>query len=256
MIEDDVEGEKLNAVEKVLGEPVAPELSENVWRVRKNLVIISAIAIAAVLADLRIDDGSSLLGLKLSGLSDAVLRTGLLCVLAYLSIHFLWAAFDSFLEWRLRITGTRLSFITTARFASEDGDYPNDPRQSTLYTWWLNDAKRIGNLSARLPDLERLLQNLDQDLRARYTNGTDAMNIVNACRPIHDARDVMVKLQQSIDEVQKAISASRVPVSLKRFDGWFELFLRSQNLRWLVIDILVPALLAGFAILLLCQHYP
>jgi len=64
----------------------------------------------------------------------------------------------------------------------------------------------------------------------------------------------VVKLQKSIDEVQKTISASRVPVSLKRFDGWVELFLRSQNLRWLLIDILVPALLAGSAIWLLLQH--
>lgn len=251
---EDSEDKKLNAVEKALGEPVAPELNENAWKVRKNLVIISAVAMAAVLADLRIDDGSSLLGLKLSGLSDAVLRTGLLCVLSYLSIHFLWAAFDSFLEWRLRITGTRLSFITTARFASEEGDYPNDPRQSTLYSWWLDHAKRIGNLSARFLDLERLLQNLDQDLRARYTNGADAMNIVNACKPINEARETMVKLQQSVDEVQKTIFASRVPVSLKRFDRWFELFLRSQNLRWLVIDILVPVLLASSAMWLLLQH--
>ena len=251
---EDAEDKKLKAVEETLGKPVAPELSDNTWKIRTNLIVTSVIAITVVLADLRIDPNSSFLGLKFGGFTDTVLRTGLLLILAYLSIHFLWTTFDSLLEWRLRVTGTRLSFITTARLASEQGDYPNDPRQSTLYSWWTSEAKRIGNLSARLPELERLLQNLDQDLRARYTAGADAMNIVNACRPIGEARDIMIKLQQSIDEAQKALSATRVPVSLKRFDNWFQLFLRSQNLRWLVIDLLVPIFLASYAILLLYQH--
>lgn len=248
---EDAEDKKLKAVEEALGKPVAPELSENGWKIRTNLIVTSVIAIAVVLADLHIDSGSSVLGLKFSGFSDAVLRTGLLLILAYLSIHYLWTTFDNFLEWRLRVTGTRLSFVTTGKFASEHGDYPSDPRQSTLYSWWISKAKRIGNLSARLPELERLLQNLDQDLRARYTAGADAMNIVNACRPIGEARDIMIKLQQSIDEAQRALSATRVPVSLKRFDNWFQFFLRSQNLRWLVFDLLVPIFLAGYAICLL-----
>lgn len=248
---EDTDDKKLKAVEETLGKPVAPELSENGWKIRTNLIITSVIAIAAVLADLRIDPGSSILGLKFSGLTDTVLRTGLLLILAYLSIHYLWTTFDSFLEWRLRVTGTRLSFITTARLSSDQGDYPNDPRQSTLYSWWTYEAKRIGNLSAKLLELERLLQNLDQDLRARYTAGADAMNIVNACRPIGEASGAISKLQQSIDLVSKDISATRVPVSLKRFDNWFQFFLRSQNLRWLVFDLLVPIFLAGYAICLL-----
>lgn len=168
-----------------------------------------------------------------------------------MTIHYLWTTFDSFLEWRLRVTGTRLSFITTGMFASEHCDYPNDPRQSTLYSWWLSEAQRIGNLSAKFRELERLLQNLDQDLRARYTAGADAMNIVNACRPIGEASKAISNLQQSTDQASKAISAARVPVSLKRFDNWFQFFLRSQNLRWLVFDLLVPIFLAGYAICLL-----
>jgi hypothetical protein len=80
------------------------------------------------------------------------------------------------------------------------------------------------------------------------------MNIVNACRPIGEAREQMMTLHRSIAETQKALSAIRVPASLERFDKWFELFLRSQNLRWLVVDFLVPVFVAGYAIVLLCQR--
>ncbi len=247
-----MEEKKVKAVKKVLGEPVAPELQNNAWNIRTNLIIAAVIVIAIVLADLRIDPESTVLGLKFSGgFSDNVLRTGLLLIVVYLSIHFLWTAVDSFLEWRLRITGTRLSFITTGRLSSEHGDYPNDPRQSTLYYWWISQAERIGNFSPKLEELKKQLQSLESDLRDKYNSGADAMNIVNACRSLHEGIENIAALRRSIEEAQKTLSATRIPVSLERFNKWFEFFLRSQNLRWLIIDIFVPLFLSVYAILLL-----
>jgi len=238
----------------VLGEPVAPELQNNAWKIRTNLIIASVIAITIVLADLRIDPESTVLGLKFSGFSDTVLRTGLLLIVVYLSIHFLWTAVDSFLEWRLRITGTRLSFITTARLSSEHGDYPNDPRQSTLYYWWLSQAERIGNFSLKLEELEKQLQSFESDLRVKCNSGADAINIANACQSLHSGMENIASLRRSIEEAQKTFSAARIPVSLERFNKWFEFFLRSQNLRWLIIDVFVPLFLSVYAILLLWKN--
>src|SRR5690242_8280755 len=98
--------EAFKAVEKILGEPAAAEFSDAVWRIRNHLMIASVIAIAVVLGDLHIDPGSTIVGLKFSGLNDRVLRGALLLVESYLLIHFLWAAFDGVLAWRLRVTGT------------------------------------------------------------------------------------------------------------------------------------------------------
>jgi len=66
----------------------------------------------------------------------------------------LWGAIDSFCEWRLRITGTRAAFITTGILSSESGDYPNDPRHSTLYFWWVKNAKIIDNLTEKVDSIE------------------------------------------------------------------------------------------------------
>ena len=252
-MDKDSNDEKLKAVEKVLGEPVFIELSDYVLKIRTNLIRVSVITIAVILANLHIDQGSTVLGLKFTGLNDHVLRAGLLVITCYLGAHYLWTAVDTFLEWRLRITGTRLSFVTTGRIASEHADYPNDPRQSTLYYWWLSEAKRIGDMGSELSNMQNLLESLDIELRAKMNSGTDALNIVNACRPLGEVRETIGKLGRSIEQTQKAIEATRIPISLKRFDNWFKFFLRSQNLRWLIIDLLVPLTLWGTALYLLCK---
>lgn len=250
---DNSEKANIKAVEKVLGEPISPELNENMAKMRKNLIFVSVIAILLVLANLRIDPSSTFLGLKFSGLTDCVIRKCLLLITIYLGIHFLWTAWDGFMAWRLRITGTKLSFITAGTFPEEHGDYPNDPRQSTLYHWWLSEAKQIGNRGAKLSKLEGLLQNLDSYLRTKRNSGVDATHIDNACRLIGEAKKEITALNQLIELTQKTLTASRIPVSLKRFDKWFQMFLNSQSYRWLVMDILVPLGLWGYAIYLLSR---
>jgi hypothetical protein len=78
------------------------------------------------------------------------------------------------------------------------------------------------------------------------------MTILNACRPLAEIQKNVADLRHMIEAAQKTILAQRIPVSLARFDRCFRLFLRSQNLRWLAIDLVVPFSLAGYAIYLLC----
>lgn len=84
--------------------------------------------------------------------------------------------------------------------------------------------------------------------------GKSSLNISNACNTIGETRNGIADLKRSIDTVQKTLSDSRIPVSLKRFDGWFGFFLKSQNLRWLLIDALAPLLAGAIAIYLLLKH--
>jgi hypothetical protein len=245
------EDEKINAVGKLLGEPVAPELSPVGLKVRNHLFIVCVISITVVLANLRISPESTFLGLKFTGVDDSILRYGLLILLGYFTFHFSWIAFDSFLEWRLRITGTRVTFVTTGLLSDEKMDYPNDPRQSTLYNWWKYQANQIGNLSREITKTKEIVETLQSDLKERYTTGADAMNIVNACTRLSEVLPTLQQVQNAITSATETIGSDRIPTSLKRFDNWFELFIRSQNLRWLVIDILLPISLSGYALFLL-----
>lgn len=238
-------------VQKVLGEPIICEFSDKTWRIRTTLFAVSVVSLVVVSANLHIGAGSTVFGLQFSGLTDEVVRTGLFWVIIYLLVHFLWGAVDNFLEWRLRLTGTRVAFVTTGVFASEHADYPSDPRQSTLYNWWRSHAGSIGNIAKKTSDIEKNLADWEQQLRAKYNSGADAMNIVNACNSIAETRNRVVELTNSVKDAAKTIEAQRIPVSLERFDGWFELFLRSQNLRWLVIEFFFPVGLASSALWLL-----
>jgi hypothetical protein len=127
--------ENLYAVEKALGNPVAGDLPENALKVRRNLLAFGIISVVITLGGVKLDPTSSVLGFKFVGISENLILNTLLATNAYLLLHFMWYAFEGLLEWRLRVTGTRLAFLTGARYGSEHADYPNDPRQSTLYNW-------------------------------------------------------------------------------------------------------------------------
>lgn len=247
----DSSNDRYAAVEKVLGEPVATEFSEKAWKIRTNLIMASAIAVAIGLGELRITPDSSILGLKFNGLSDLVIRYGLSAVIGYLLLHFLWVAWDSFLEWRLRITGTRRGFITGATWGSEHEDIPREPRQSTLYNWWKQEARAIGNLTATAQQLNAKCAQWEADLKSRFAGTSDWTNISNVMTLIAQTREHANKIATGIKAATKALNSPRLMVSLSRFDRWFEIFLRSQNLRWLVLDLCAPLALAIWALYLL-----
>ena len=103
----------------------------------------------------------------------------------------------------------------------------------------------------KLSDIEEKLNDWDTRLEREFTEKPDAMNIVNATKLINSAREEVAKLKGSVTEVGDTISALRIPVSLRRFDRWYHLFLRSQNLRWLVVELGAPILLGSYALVLL-----
>lgn len=241
----------VEAVEKVLGEPAFSEFPENAWKVRTNLILAAVISISVVFGDLHIEPDSQILGLKFKGLTDTVLTNGLIAVVAYLLIHFLWVSIDALLEWRLRVTGTKVAFVTTGRFSSEHGDYPSDPRQSTLYNWWKSEAGRVGNLAKNASEISQKLNEWESTLKAKFSEGADAMNIVNATTQLASTREQLARLGREVKEASDAINAARISASLKRFDRWYGLFLRSQNLRWLLVDFLTPVLAGTYALFLL-----
>ena len=248
------EDKNIKAVEKVLGEPAFAEFTENTWRIRTNLILASIISIAVVLGDLHIESGSSIFGLKFEGLDDSLVRGSLLWVLIYLLIHFLWSAFDSLNEWRLRVTGTRVAWVTAATFASEEGDYPGDPRKSTLYNWWKVHASRIGNLTEKIKGIETTLKGFENDLNKIISDRAVANEVINICMPhISTTNSHVVELRQKLTEFSNVFESKRIPTSLKRFDLWFQICLRSQNLRWLVVEFSIPILLGIFALLLLSR---
>jgi hypothetical protein len=236
-----------NAVENVIGKPVICEFSGPIQKVRTTLFFFSIVGLAVTLGGLTIDHSSSFLGLKFSNLTHDFVQQILFWVILYLIIHFTWGSIDCFVEWRLRLTGTRVSYITAAAYTSEHGDYPGDPRQSTLHNWWKNQASKIGNLKEKT---EIINQNLEQCLIELSKKVEEKSNPSWSGFQSNQSQAItnLNNLINAVKEAEKTISAQRIPTSLARFDNWFKFFLRSQNLRWLVIEFSLPIVLGLFAL--------
>ena len=248
MSSNEINQKNIDAVREALGKPVLCEFSDKTWRIRTLLFVASIASLIVVTAHLHVETTTSIFGLKFIGLTDHVVRVWLILIVSYSLIHFFWGAFDNLLEWRLRLTGTKVAFITGARFTSEHGDYPDDPRQSTLYNWWLQEAKKIDNIPGEIRNIEEMISDWDTKLRDKYNTGADATNIVNACNILTTAQAALGQLTNSINATSKVIENYRIPVSLERFDKWFECFLNSQNIRWILIEFLLPITIALYAI--------
>lgn len=255
MTDDRSEGESTKAVEKALGEPVFLGLSDTATKMRTHLLIAASIGLAVWFADLRIRDGSTFFGLQFGNVSDRLIREGLVCVVAYLALHFAWNAWDAFLEWRLRVTGTRLAFVTGGKFASENADYPDDPRQSTLHTWWLSQATMIGHVGVTLARARTAFDTVEK-LPESVLDESSRLNLHNIMTTVSAAREPLERLSRQVEQMNKSLSSNRPPVSLARFDDWTRLCLRSQNLRWIALEFAFPLVLACVACCLLLSSLP
>lgn len=244
---------EIKKAQKALGEPLMPEFADYMRRVRSLLIVVSLISIGVVIGGLAIDPSSSVLGVKFQGLSDELIRKGLLIANAYLLIHFVWGAFDSWLEWGARLTGTRVAFVTTGRVASEHCDYPSDPRQSTLYNWWKDNASKIASLTEPLENTEQKLA--DWEKRVEEEILKDNPNLVTVVQSFREIQTNINDVKKKIENVEKTLTATRIPASLERFDNRFKLMLRSQNIRWLVLELAFPLILGCWSSWLLINEF-
>lgn len=241
----------VEAVELVLGKPVPVELSENALKVRRNLLAVCTVVVVMQLGGAELAPNSQLFGFQFTHLTTNTISLGLIGITIYLAAHFGFYVIESFMEWRLRLTGCRVAFITGTRYESPHKDIPEDPRQSTLYNWWKEHAAQIGNIPARLEMWESKMAESDQALRKLLAEPGKHDNLTTALQLLSQATNTGSDIKRSVDRVRETLEAIRIPVSLERFDKWFSYFVRIENFRWLVIDALFPLLLAGYAILLL-----
>lgn len=244
--QDDIE-----AVKKVLGEPIFIGLSDDAKRVRSRLMTTAILAIALSLGGLQVNSGAPIFGFQLSGITDGIVTTAITAILTYLLFHFLWLSVDAFREWRLRITGSRVAHQTVARAASEHGDYPNDPRQSTLYVWWLAQTRELRRVAILFDEASELISQWKHEVGASLTKKGDIQSMHTANQQADLIDKKMEEMRRVLRKTEGIVQSNRVPVSLGRFDKWHKEFSRSQNLRWLMIDICTPVVLGLAGVILL-----
>ena len=211
---------------------------------RRNLLAFATIAIAFGWWHLSLSSSPTLFGVQLQNLSSDVVAWALLWTVLYLLVHFVWLAWDALQEWRLRQTGTRVTAVTVARAGSDLGDYPSDPRQSTLYGWWRDQRLHLAH-SKKVADetLETVRPWIENGLPGEVSDETKARFLTIGTN--------VAELQSAVEHAAKVLDSHRPYVSLDRFDTAYRRFLRSQNLRWITVEFGVP-LLVGVGGLVAC----
>jgi hypothetical protein len=239
-------------VRTALGEPFSADFNDYTRKLRMNLIVASFIALIIVYAHVSILPSSTFFGLTFRGLTDRIVLIALLLVNVYTSLHFLWCSYDHVLEFILRQSGSRVAFQTGSSFGHPHVDYPKNPRQSTLYNWWI----KIGR---DLPDLKNGMEKVlaDFDVLQKQFNETKPETTAGAADvagQINGLRLNLGELTRGIEKTIEVMDSPRITVSLSRFDGAFRRMLQSQNLRWLIFELGIPAVMGILAITMLSMR--
>lgn len=242
------EGNSRDVLEEVLGSPVLLGFDEKTERIRRNLMIVASLIVIYKVNGLSLKVAkSSFLGLKFDGLTSERIDWVLLSLVGYHLVHFVWASWDVFLEWLIRLTGTRSILSAGSAFGDGHSDHVDNPRHSTLLNWWLWKAR---DLERERVDLKRL-ENALPDAKECFEKVTHPEVVSAFMHTFHErvgeVKADIAKNMRALDKVEEVLNAARIPASLGRFENWFKWFLRSQGLRWLLLEFSLPVVLGGWA---------
>lgn len=240
-------------LEKTLGAPIGFGISDTAMKLRRNLLLTSVVIIILVAGEIQPGADFSLLGVKLTGVTPFKLMVGLAVMLGYNLIHYVWCCYEFYSEWAIRITGTKLGFVTGAKWASEGADYPDDPKQSSLYTWWLQEAQSMGAYRDLLVKVEDGLRSLNGHIDELEVKDMSTAGTVS--RSIQEVKSSLDQIKRSVESSESVILSTRIPVSLERFDNRFRLLLKSQNIRIVLIEIGLPLAISAFSIVYLIRFF-
>ena len=229
-----IEYKGTSPVQRTLGEPVFIYFTQETIHSRRNLILLSFIALIYSCSGAEIGDFHPL-GIQFREFDATYIDLFFIGAVIYSLVHFLWLSLDALQEWRIRLTGTKTAFITVARPADKRGDYPSDPRQSSLMTWWTTQAEDISDFEPLATTLEENLK-APQDLTSEKQLSSDSL------------QKQAIDLKSAIDKLIETLQSERIPESLGRFERWYKMFSYSQLLRFVLLGWGFPVLLGIWAL--------
>ncbi len=249
MSEEMTEKEKRESdVRKALGEPFAADFSDYTRKLRMNLIVASFIGLVVVYAHVSILPSSTFFGLTFKGINDRLILVMLLIINLYTTIHFLWNALDHLLEWRIRLSGGRSTIQTAGTFGEDYLDYPHESRQSTLYNWWIATGRDLPDIKAKMEKLHIHFAKIEDEIKAAAQTSP---LVIDMTGQINGLRLELNELTSAVQRSAGVLDSPRITVSLSRFDGAFRHMRTSQNLRWLILELGLPAVMGISAALML-----
>ena len=234
-----------SSVDQVLGAPVATEFSDYARKIRASLVFISSAALFIHINNVEIDPKGSIFGLHFLNLEWPMILSGLFTMNMYLLIHFIWISLDVYNEHRLRVSGAK-----ELRKGVHDngwGDYPSDPRQSTLYSYWKKQKESVADLSLTINEIPPMVQAIE-DLAKEFKTGTHKSRGAELKTLGTELKQTIQNQSNVLGRIETVLSDPSTERRLEKFDKKFFFYNKSQNIRWTFIEFGLPVTAGGIAV--------
>jgi len=239
---------KLEAATAALGDPVGISFHEETTKARRNLIVFSFIALFYEFSEAEISSVETF-GLKFDEIRPEKLEMIYIILLVYAFINFLWKSADEFAAWRNRITGTRLSYSTGAKWGNAYCDYPDNPKHSSLSYWWIMNAQKIEDL----PGCSKNIKSGSDELleRMQSINLSKSEEVKSLERQISAFQTMIARLEESVKSGIKVFGSARISVSLSRYECWCKALSWSTILRWVLLEYSFPIIMAVYAFIIM-----
>lgn len=236
-------------------EPKGIEITDYEERIRRNLLFSSLLALAFTWLDLSINKDSTFFGgLQFDNITPKAIYWILLSIISYEFIHYFWVQFNNFSHWRIRLTGMTIPEVRGDGGPGRMGgmnapeDYSGKDENSNFYNWMFENRRDRATAMTGLLKSSSEFQELVDSLKQAHSGDS------NLSKMLSELDNKSKTIEQSTSNLTKAVESIRVDGSMLRFDQWYKILIRSQNARWIILDMLLPVALSLTAIIsLICK---
>jgi hypothetical protein len=215
------------AIDNCLGTPVFIGFSEHILKLRRNLVAISIGILLYKSFGVKIEN---IFGISCKGVPIYKIDLALLLYLSYNCIHYAWDGYETFLRWKIRTSGTFKNPIP-----------PITNTGSQAVTVDQLDADSALKRAIRIRDIG--YGNGEQS----YLYSLIAQAVNNNLSKINTS--ISTDASNAIDEKYLALKGTLEMIrrGLENFEKSFYSFQKTQWIRFLVIDFIIPLVLFAWA---------
>lgn len=226
-------------IESVMREPNPIVATEQEEKVRRNLLIGNVVTFCFVYLKLMPSNEFSILGLKFDHLTPSNIYVILLIYVCYELIYYLWLTTNKFMYWRVRLTGINVQTVRGSQagvsFSNENSplDHTGSNENSNFYVWLLESKTPF---FSRINAWESSWKSIEKFSFDNTELGPDERTKI---------LDSLKTIEQHTKHLTDTVNNIRISASMRRFDSWFKMLIRSQSWRWIIMDCLFP-LVSGF----------
>ncbi|GHZ08329.1 hypothetical protein [Vibrio cholerae] len=234
-----LDSKKIEAIEKLMGDPTPLEVTDYEEKIRRNLLFASMIVFGLTYLKLIPNSDSKFFGLSFDNLTPESIYIVLIVIVSYELVHYIWLVVNKISYWKIRLTGTTPGVTrgnAGMRFGNEFDPYDHAGNQenSNFYVWMLEQKNTVNPLLNNYSETWAKLEKL-----AFETESLESSHSQELLNKLNEISSVQTRLEKHLTNI-------RMDASMQRFDSSFAMMIRSQSLRWIILDFILP-IVSGLA---------